>query len=140
MIPLLPFAAGLAAGVFGIRLLKGVKGTDYRSVNAAARERLARTGDGLRQATVAGLSAIEQSSASLRSRLTPDPAATAELETAAAPKRRRAGRPKAAAASAAPSGAASAVAEAAPAATPARGGTRKRSSRKVATAPSGKAS
>lgn len=101
MFPLLPFVAGLAAGIFGIRLLKDVKGADYQSVNAAARERMARTGDGLRQAAVAGLSAIEQSSAGLRSRLTPDPAA--EIE-----------------------------------AVPANGTTRKRSSRKAASAPAEK--
>ncbi|PKU24716.1 hypothetical protein [Telmatospirillum siberiense] len=72
MLPLLPFAAGLAAGIFGIRLLKGVKAADYRDVNAAARERLDRARNNVRQAAVAGLSAVEHSSASLRAKLTPE--------------------------------------------------------------------
>lgn len=87
MFPLFPFAAGLAAGVFGIRLLKGAKAVDYRDVNAAARQRFDRARDNVRQAAVAGLSAVEQSSATLRAKLTPEPAAPAAPSAKVQPKR-----------------------------------------------------
>ena len=83
MLPLLTFASGLVAGIIGVRLIKTVKAPE--GLRAATSERLATINDkarhgfdqaqtGLRQATVSGLTVIEKSSASLRSKLTPTPA------------------------------------------------------------------
>lgn len=81
MLPLLTFASGVLAGVVGIRLLKSVQAPDgLRTAGTAAATGLSAAGDkarqgldqaqaGLRQAAVAGLTTIEKSSASLRSRL-----------------------------------------------------------------------
>ncbi len=87
MYPLIPFAAGLVAGALGIRLLKSAKTPSLGGVAGTAKEQLGRAQEGLRQATVSSLSAIEQSSASLRARLTPV-SETAEVPAPdAAPKR-----------------------------------------------------
>jgi len=87
MFPLLPFAVGLLTGAATIRLFK----------NENAKKQLTKAQDRLREATVSSLSAIEHSSAQLRSRLEPDtsgvppPPAAAEAATAvvAKPARKR---------------------------------------------------
>lgn len=70
MLPLLPFAAGIVAGALGIQALKKTKPTEHLgSLGASAKSGLDKAGTGLRDATVSGLSALERSSASLRTRL-----------------------------------------------------------------------
>lgn len=79
MLPLLTFASGIVAGIVGVRLLKKNKGSgSLKSLGQKACSGLDRAGEGLRDATVSGLSALEQSSASLRGQLTPS-APAAEL-------------------------------------------------------------
>lgn len=95
MLPLLTFASGLLAGVVGVRLLKSVKTpegvkTATAAIGGKARHGLDQAQTGLRQATVSGLTAIERSSASLRARLTPEPAVPAAEEAATQPVRRKA--------------------------------------------------
>lgn len=112
MLPVLTFAAGVLAGVIGVKMLKKAKQSD--ALRAAAATRLETVGDraregldkaqsGLRQAAVSGLSAVEKSSASLRAKLTPaeEPAAetaaptedAAPVEEAAAPAEPRGEQP-----------------------------------------------
>lgn len=69
MLPLLTFASGLVAGIVGLRLLKSVKAPE--NLRSTATARLETIGDKARQATVSGLTAIEKSSAGLRTKLTP---------------------------------------------------------------------
>lgn len=91
MHPLLTFSAGLAAGIAAIRLLKNKKtqsaaasgGEKVRSGLDAAQEKL-------RGAAIASLSAVEHSSARLRTRLTPAPEAEEPTPVAAAPARKAA--------------------------------------------------
>ncbi|MCW2248582.1 hypothetical protein M2352_004242 [Azospirillum fermentarium] len=73
MYPLLVFATGLLAGAAGVRLLKGVKGPLKATGQQA-------TG-AVRGAAVSGLSAIERTSACLRTKLEPEAAAAAAPET-----------------------------------------------------------
>ena len=75
MFHLLPFAAGLLAGAAAVKLIREDK----------AKAGLDKAQDRLREATVSGLSAIEQSSARLRSRLASETATTASDAVAAAP-------------------------------------------------------
>lgn len=88
MFPLLPFAVGLLTGAAGVRLLR----------NDSAKEQLAKAQERLREATVSGLNAIENSSARLRTRLdqTAEPAPSAAAKTT--PRKASAPRKKAAAA------------------------------------------
>lgn len=91
MHPLLTFSAGLAAGIAAIRLLKNQK---TQSAAASGREKV-RSGldsaqDKLRGAAIASLSAVEHSSARLRTRLTPAPEAEEPVPVAAAPARKTA--------------------------------------------------
>lgn len=79
MFPLLPFAAGLAAGILGVQMLRNVK---TGTLNSSAREQLGRAKSGLRNATVSSLEAIEHSTANLRAKLTPEPAPAAEPDAA----------------------------------------------------------
>lgn len=72
MHPLLTFSAGLVAGIAAIRLLKNEK---TQAAAAGSREKV-RAGldtaqERLRDAAIASLTAVEQSSARLRTRLTP---------------------------------------------------------------------
>lgn len=90
MFPLLPFAAGLAAGILGVQMLKNVK---TGTLNTSAREQLGRAKSGLRNATVSSLEAIEHSTANLRAKLTPEPAPAAEPEPAAEPAAEAAAAP-----------------------------------------------
>lgn len=73
MYPLLVFATGLLAGAAGVRLLKGVKGPLKATGQQA-------TG-AVRGAAVSGLSAIERTSACLRTKLEPEAAAAAPETT-----------------------------------------------------------
>jgi len=76
MLPLLPFVAGLVTGATALKL--------WRS--NSSRLKLDKAQDSLRQATVSSLEAIEQSSASMRQRLS-QPAA--ELKPARKPVARK---------------------------------------------------
>lgn len=96
MFPLLPFAAGLLAGVAAIKLIR----------NDKAKKQLDKAQDRLREATVSGLATLEHSSARLRDKLqaapataeTPAPAAkAAKPARKPAAKRRAPAKPKAAA-------------------------------------------
>lgn len=91
MHPLLTFSAGLAAGIAAIRLLKNQK---TQSAAASGRDKV-RSGldsaqETLRGAAIAGLSAVEHSSARLRTRLTPAPEVDEPAPVAAAPARKTA--------------------------------------------------
>jgi len=93
MFPLLPFAVGLLTGAAGIRLLR----------NEKAKKQLDKAQDRLREATVSSLTAIESSSARLRTRLDQPAAATPPTPPAApakAPRKRAAPRQKTAVAAA----------------------------------------
>ncbi len=107
MFPLLTFATGLVVGIAGVRLLKSAKIVPIATPSAddigkKAREGFDRARSGLREAAVSGLSAVERTSAGLRDKLAPEPAAqpsaTAEVEPsaeappAAKPKARRSPR------------------------------------------------
>lgn len=59
MLPLLPFAAGIATGALAIKLWR----------NQTTRAGIDKAQDKLRQATVSGLEAIEHSSAKVRAKL-----------------------------------------------------------------------
>lgn len=87
MFPLLPFAVGLLTGAAGIRLLR----------NEKAKKQLDKAQDRLREATVSSLTAIESSSARLRTRLDQPAAATPPTAPAKAPRKPAAPRKKAAA-------------------------------------------
>lgn len=92
MLPFLTFASGIIAGIVGVKLLKNVK----------APQSLGSIGDKARDVTVSGLSAIEKSSASLRTKLTPEEPAVEEpaaVPVAKAAPRRKVATKKAAAAS-----------------------------------------
>lgn len=75
MYPLLVFATGVLAGAAGVRLLKGVKGPLKATGQQA-------TG-AVRGAAVSGLSAIERTTACLRTKLEPEAATAAAPDTAA---------------------------------------------------------
>lgn len=77
MFPLLPFAAGLLAGAVAIKMFRSEK----------ALKQLDQAQNRLREATVSGLSAVEQSTARLRDKLQ---AAAPAGETAAAPAGKKA--------------------------------------------------
>lgn len=89
MHPLLTFSAGLIAGVAAIRALKSNK---TRSAAASGRDQIRSGLDSaqatLRGAAIAGLSAVEHSSARLRTRLTPAPETDEPTPVVAAPKRK----------------------------------------------------
>ena len=114
MHPLLTFTAGILAGLTAVRMIKD-KDTRtslraaHKELDKATHEVAEKTRAGidsaqsaLRNAAIASLSAVERSSASLRTRLTPAEAAVAEetsaetTPTAPTPKPRRAPRRKAA--------------------------------------------
>lgn len=104
MLPLLTFASGFVAGVVGLRLIKSVNAPEtLRSAAGKARQGLDQAQSSLRQATVSGLSTIEKSSASLRSKLaeTAAPGPAAEAAPAPAVRKARVVKPKAAKAPAA---------------------------------------
>lgn len=84
MFPLLPFAVGLLTGAAGIRLLR----------NEKAKKQLDKAQDRLREATVSSLTAIESSSARLRTRLDQPAAATPPATPAKAPRKPAAPRKK----------------------------------------------
>ena len=70
MLPLLRFASGILVGVVGVHLLKQSKAPEaVKSFAQKARSGLDKAGEELREATVSGLSAVEKSSAALRSKL-----------------------------------------------------------------------
>lgn len=103
MLPFLTFASGIIAGIVGVKLLKNVKAPQsLGSIGDKARGGLDKAQAGLRDVTVSGLSAIEKSSASLRTKLTleepaaPEPAAVPVAK--ATPRRKVAAKKKAAAA------------------------------------------
>ena len=76
MLPLIPFAAGILTGVVAIKLAR----------NEKAKKHLENAQERMQNATVSGLSAIEQSSAPLRNRLqAPVDAEVAAEEAAVAP-------------------------------------------------------
>ncbi|ACF01093.1 hypothetical protein Rpal_2580 [Rhodopseudomonas palustris TIE-1] len=96
MLPLLRFASGILVGVVGVHLLKQAKAPEaVKSFAQKARSGLDKAGEDLREATVSGLSAVEKSSAALRSKLsnttdsseaaTDDAPTPATTETAPAP-------------------------------------------------------
>ncbi|MGE4278486.1 MAG: hypothetical protein AB7G62_02785 [Magnetospirillum sp.] len=89
MLPFLTFAGGIVAGIVGVKLLKQVKAPEsLGSLGDKARSGLDKAGAGLREATVSGLSAIEKSSANLRTKLNPaadEPAPAEPTESVAAP-------------------------------------------------------
>lgn len=85
MYPLLVFASGVIAGAVGIRVLK--RATLPEGVKAAAgsgRAGLDRAQEAVREAALSGLSAVERTSATLRTRLTPSPGAPEAAEPDAA--------------------------------------------------------
>jgi hypothetical protein len=103
MLPFLTFASGIIAGIVGVKLLKKVKAPDsLGTLGDKARSGLDKAQAGLRDVTVSGLSAIEKSSASLRTKLTPDEPAVDEPAAVpvakAAPRRKVAAKKKTAAA------------------------------------------
>lgn len=118
MLPFLTFASGIVAGIVGVKLLKQVKTPDsLGSLGDKARSGLDKAGAGLRDATVAGLAAVEKSTASLRTKLTPAeaeaaaaapevapaaPAAAVPVAKKAAPRRKVAAKKKAAPAAVTP--------------------------------------
>lgn len=90
MYPVLTFSAGILAGIFGVRWLKRSKLP--AGLTAAQDKVAAATADGgqkLREAAVAGLAAVEQSSAKLRGKLAPAPAPQAGAPAAKRAPRRR---------------------------------------------------
>lgn len=83
MLPFLTFAGGIVAGIVGVKLLKQVKTPEsLGSLGDKARSGLDKAGAGLREATVSGLSAIEKSTATLRTKLTPEAEPEAEVPAA----------------------------------------------------------
>jgi hypothetical protein len=70
MLPLLPFAAGLLAGAVAVRLMRS-EGTraGLEKLQDKTRGGLGKAQDKLRDATLSGLSAVENSSAAMRRRL-----------------------------------------------------------------------
>lgn len=104
MLPFLTFASGIVAGIIGVKLLKNVKAPDsLGTMGDKARSGLDKAQVGLRDVTVSGLSALEKSSASLRTKLTPEEPATPEPAavpvTKAAPRRKVTAKKQAVAAS-----------------------------------------
>lgn len=104
MLPFLTFASGIVAGIIGVKLLKNVKAPEsLGSIGDKARGGLDKAQAGLRDVTVSGLSALEKSSASLRTKLTPEEPATPEPAavpvTKAAPRRKVTAKKQAVAAS-----------------------------------------
>lgn len=81
MIPLLPFAAGLLVGITAVKLAK----------NDKTKASLDKAQEKIREATVSGLTAIERSSAKLRTKMeekpteAPPPENTATTEPAPVP-------------------------------------------------------
>ncbi|NEW89749.1 hypothetical protein DU475_21115 [Rhodopseudomonas sp. WA056] len=76
MLPLLRFATGVLVGVIGVQLLKQAKAPEaVKSFAQKARSGLDKAGEELREATVSGLSAVEKSSAALRTKLSGESAA-----------------------------------------------------------------
>lgn len=78
MFPLFPFATGLLVGVLGVRLAKSATrdgGSAPGEVGSRTRSGFDRACDGLRDAAVSSLAAVEKSSAGLREKLTPRPEA-----------------------------------------------------------------
>ncbi|HYG85241.1 MAG TPA: hypothetical protein VD978_03200 [Azospirillum sp.] len=82
MYPLLTFASGLIAGAVGLRLLKSVQApkdlkaatlSGIGTVGAKAQSGVDLAQTAVREAAVSGLSAIEKTSAHLRSKLTTAP-------------------------------------------------------------------
>lgn len=67
MLPVLMFASGLIAGAVGVSLLKKAKPPAAPNLHQLGQ----RTRDGLRDATVTSLTAIETRASSLRAKLTP---------------------------------------------------------------------
>jgi len=110
MLPFLTFAGGIVAGIVGVKLLKQVKPPEsLGNLGDKARSGLDKAGAGLRDATVTGLSAIEKSTAKMRTKLTPPAAEPPEAVAAptatttslpvtkkAAPRRKVAAKKKAA--------------------------------------------
>ena len=85
MLPVLRFASGILVGVVGVHLLKQAKAPEaVKSLAQKARTGLDKAGEELRDATVSSLSAVEKSSAALRSKLssTTDGSEAAADETA----------------------------------------------------------
>ena len=74
MLPLIPFAVGILTGVAAVKLVR----------NEKAKKGLECAQERLQNATVSGLSAIEQSSARLRNRIQPPAPLEAEVATTAA--------------------------------------------------------
>lgn len=106
MHPLLTFSAGLVAGIAAIRMLKNEK---TQSAAASGRDKVLTGLDSaqerLREVAISGLSAVEHSSARLRTKLTPaveaepapeaakpQPAAAKKPRTRKAPVRKTTGR------------------------------------------------
>ncbi len=85
MYPLLIFATGLVVGAAGARLLKGANGPLKAKATAATEKAqcgVEKAQEAVRDAAVSGLSAIERTSARLRTKLTPEPADEAAGEPA----------------------------------------------------------
>ncbi|WP_029007249.1 hypothetical protein [Azospirillum halopraeferens] len=81
MIPLLMFASGVVVGAAALRLLKSATvPEEWRGAGTTARTGVDRAQAAVREATLSGLSAVERTSAGLRARLTPEPAAPADAE------------------------------------------------------------
>lgn len=82
MYPLLVFASGLVAGAVGLRLLKNAKvpeglkaatASGVGTIGTTAQSGVGKAQTVVREVTISGLSAIEKTSAHLRSKLTPTP-------------------------------------------------------------------
>jgi hypothetical protein len=83
---LLTFAAGVVAGAVGVRALKKAEAPEKLTDLAhKARSGLDKAGEGLRDATVSGLSAVEKSSASLRAKLSGAAEAASESPASESP-------------------------------------------------------
>lgn len=88
MYPLLIFATGLVVGAAGTRLLKGANGPLKAKATAATEKAqcgVEKAQEAVRDAALSGLSAIERTSARLRTKLTPEPTDEAAGEAAAEP-------------------------------------------------------
>lgn len=79
MLPLLTFASGLVAGVAGVRLLKNARSSErltagLGAVGAKGQCALDKAQTTVRAAAISGLSAVERTSARVRTKLAPEPA------------------------------------------------------------------
>jgi len=75
MHPVLLFATGLVTGIVGVRLARKASATTTaHDLGDKTRKGVGQARDGLRRATVDGLSAVERASASLRGKLEEKPA------------------------------------------------------------------